>query len=241
MSVWNGVYRFCHPQKSLPIEFAQYAVHVLDYYYPLLKLHSQERDQNFIIAKLRDPEHSDKAAGYPCNNMGASTKVAALDKFGLERLVEMYADCSMIGSTLKNEVRPEGKDARFFRPCDVSTYCEALRLFDDQNEYLADNLFSHPIFIKFATPGTDLGDMYGRLLNHGGKFNHFDGSAWDANFSLAIAEILCYWRARDHPSPNAVVEYYSRMYNGYTSVYGNMFHLIGQPSGHLLTSTDNSL
>jgi hypothetical protein len=97
------------------------------------------------------------------------------------------------------------------------------------------------MFIKFCTPGTDLSRLYRKLYAFAGKYNHADGSQWDANLMIALLEIVCYFRCQNHSDPRAVEEYYSRMYNGYTTIFGHMFHLIGQPSGHFNTSTDNSL
>jgi len=70
-----------------------------------------------------------------------------------------------------------------------------------------------------------------------------DGSQWDAHFPLVVATIICYFRCQG-ASPDvksAIERYYSMMYNGYTDVQGWLFNLVGQPSGHCNTTTDNSL
>lgn len=241
-SLWNGVLKFAHPQQLMPSKFTPYAIAVLDHFYPLLASSSTCASNQEIEAKIRDPDHASKISGYPCSELGYPSKLRALEAYGIDGLARMY-DCAtpVIGATLKDELRPTGKDARFFRPQDVSSYAEGIRLFEHQNEYIAGNLFAHPSFFKFCTPGTDLSFMYKRLFEHRGDLYDADGASWDANFPLAIAEILCYWRSREHEAPDRVRRYYEAMYNGYTAVGGHLFHLVGQPSGHVLTTTDNCL
>lgn len=239
-SVWNGLAKFDHVQKTVPTDFWPYAEAVLDYFYPLMRQNSGMSTLDEVECKILAHEH--KTAGYPCNNNGCATKGEALQSFGIKGLLSMYTEeSSIIGVTLKDELRRIGKDARLFRPMDVCAYAEALTLFDKQNEYLMSNLFYHPSFVRYKSPGLDLGRLYRRLGLHGGDKYDSDANAWDANFPLAIAEFLCYWRSRGHAEPKRVREYYRRMYNGYSSFGGLLYNLVGQPSGHLLTTVDNSL
>lgn len=242
-SLFNGVARFDHPQQSFPAAFWEYATLVLDHLYPYMsgvevKLTAQQA-QDIILS----PEHADKSAGWPWNVLGAPTKRRAVEKFGWEQLQQYYRDhTSVVYGTLKDQLRPVGKDARFFRIMDVAAYYEALLLFHEQNVYLQDHRgCSNPMMIEYTTPGKDLSRLFNRLREHGGLLYDADGAAWDANFPLALARFICWWRSRNHPYPERVRRYYAMMYNGYTVAGGHLFALTGQPSGHLLTSVDNSL
>lgn len=219
-------------------EEAQFALDVLMYLFPTLPQHSQLAPDAVVLEELK--QHSEKTSGFPWNMYGAPSKGQALEKFGLTGLEEYYAAyTSVIGSTLKDELREQGKDARFFRPQDVSSYIEGCRLFYNQNELLMRTLES-PVFVKFCSPGQDFPRMLRKLMEHGGECYAADGSRWDANFQVFVAQILCCFRSLG-ADKERVFRYYCQMYCGVTNVQGNVFRLFGQPSGHYNTSTDNSL
>jgi len=242
VSLWNGVAKFFHDQHTLDAGAARYLEQYLDSLYPLLIVHSTLSTNDRISELFHSADHARKAAGYPFNQCGCSKKLEAFEHFGgVEGLLSIYAeDTTVIGSTLKDELRPSGKDARFFRPQDAASYAEGARLFDTQNIYLLSCILISPMFGQYQSPGVDLTHALWSLKDFG-LLHDADGVRWDANLSLAICEFICWWRSRDHPDPKAVKEYYRRMYNGYTTVGGWLFNLKGNPSGHFLTSTDNSL
>lgn len=226
----------------MPTDFWRYAEAVLDHFFPLMQNVSSTSSEKYVEEQLRDPDHANKTSGYPCNNTGCSTKLSALEAYGVPGLLSMYReDTSVLGVTLKDEIRKAGKDARLFRPMDVCAYCEALVLFSNQNEYLMSLFANSPMAVKYVTPGTDLSRLYRQLHRFNGDLYDADANAWDANFPLIVAEFICYWRSRYHPESKRIREYYRRMYNGYSSALGCLYDLVGQPSGHLLTTVDNSL
>lgn len=195
-----------------------------------------------IAEVFRDEDHKFKAAGWPWTEYGCTNKLAALEKFGIDQLLDYFdKNQNMIGITLKDELRPIGKDARLFRPADASAFAEGMMLFHNQNAYLQNNLFRCPVFCMYQSPGPHLIQMYRRLREHGGKLYDADGTKWDANLSVALTHWLYQFRARNHNSPNRVMRYFERMMLGYSVHGGHMFRLLGNPSGHYNTTTDNCL
>jgi len=243
-SLYNGLAEFNYPQNSVSSDFVSYALAALDMFFPLLAQHSSLASDEFVISQLMSSEHSGKAAGYPCNYYGATTKLEALTDFGFEQLKQWYhsSPISVIGITLKDELRPIGKDARLFRPQDVTAYIEGTILFAVQNAYLMANLLAHPLFVQFITPGIALAQLR-RMLSAFGNVWSSDGTWWDTQFPLWVASILCYWRSRymDSTTRSRVEEYYKRMYNAFCTCGGWLFQLVGQPSGQVNTTVDNSL
>lgn len=241
-SLWNGVAKFRHDQASLESEFIPFALAFLDYWFPLKPTDLITPVQ--AEAMLLDPEHSGKACGYPASFYGCNTKGDAVRKLGFSQLRHWYANnTAVVGSTLKDEIRLVGKDARLFRPMDASAYLEGTELFTKQNMYIMSALLSNPVFVQFITPGNDITKLH-QLLKSFSKFIYCaDGSQWDANFPLIIASIICAWRCRgmSRQYRRRCYRYYSMMYNGYTDVAGWFLRLVGQPSGHCNTTIDNSL
>jgi len=226
--------------------FFDYCFSVLDYYYPDFDRHKQLMSVVEAILIAQDPEHADKSCGYPASLLGCDSKRRAIEKLGADFLVWYYKNyTSVIGSTLKDELRALLKDARFFRPQDVCAYLEGLVLFHFQNEYFMNTqrLLKHPMFLKYRTPGIALSLLYRRVCAFQGDMGDADGAKWDAHFQLAIAEVISAYRSRSLSQDVAqrINRYYSMMYNGYTAVYGNLAHLVGNPSGHHNTSVDNCL
>lgn len=239
VSLWNGVFKFeCHDQKGVDSEFIPYALDYLNLMFPFARYFSGVTSHEDVIEKILSPEHKSRASGYPWRHLGAGSKQQTVEKFP-----EFYKESeSVINSTLKDELRLKGKDSRFFRPQSVHDYYEGIRLFDNTNDHLASLLFRTPIFIKFRTPGRDLALLFSDLVAFGGNIYGSDGSRWDANFPLLGAEIIATWRASLDPEHRREIKlYYRKMYNGVTLVGGHAFHLVGNPSGHVNTSVDNSL
>lgn len=237
LSFLNGLVQFDHPQSFLKTDAIPYVFRVLDTFFPELQANSQLLCNEEIANVFSDPLHANKSAGFPFSALGAGTKKLALDKFGVANLLDYYdTGVSVLSSTLKQEIRKVHKDARLFRPQDAASYCQGLKLFYAQNEYLMDQLFRSPLFVRFTVPGNDilrLFHMHGRLPRHFAA----DGIKWDAHFPLVIAQLLCKWKG----GTRQMKEYYRRMYNGLTEIRGKLYALIGQPSGHILTTIDNGL
>jgi len=218
-------------------EEADYALAYLDRLFPEFDRCCKMATDDEVLGSVA--EHSDKSAGYPWETMGAPLKGVALKKFGIVQLEDYYRDnVSVVSSTLKDELRPVGKDARLFRPQDVSSYLEGVRLFKHQNDYLM-RTHQSPIFNQFVTPGPDLSVLYQRLQQFSPECYAADGARWDARYPLAIASLVCKFRER--VAPERVRRYYQMMYNGYTNWSGYLVNFVGQPSGHHNTSTDNSI
>lgn len=207
-------------------------------FFPLMSIKSDLATDEQVYSDVDDVD--DKAAGWPWRTLRVPTKGQAVRKFGLRYLREYFAKyTSVISSTLKDEIRPIGKDARFFRPADVASYVEALTLFRNQNEYLID--CRNYIFSRYITPGPDISNLYARLNAFSNKCYGSDGSQWDASFPEAIADLIASWRASHSKEPERIFRYYRQMYCGYTNVAGYLFAMLHNPSGHFNTSMDNGL
>lgn len=236
-SLWNGVAKYCHPQRCLNPEFLPFAKNYLNWLFPLASGRGLETLEE-CETLLQTAEHGGKSAGLPWKHLGAVSKLQALKKFGIRLDSSMHV---MLG-TLKDELRPKGKDARFFRFPGLHDYIEGFLLFSKVNHYLEDALFTSPMFVKYITPGPDLTTAYRLLESFGGDKYDYDGPSWDANVPLALVEIICDWRCSlDPDNAERIRDYYIHMYNGYTMAGGHVFHLVGQPSGHTNTTVDNSL
>lgn len=247
VSVWNGVLKYQHAQVDPDVverEAWRYVEDVLDYYFPMMPLYSGMSLQQQAVESALDSDHADKSSGFPWNLMGFPTKKRAIEAFGADALLRYYRENgTMLYGTLKDETRPVGKDARLFRLTSVDAYLEAYMLFEQQNQYLTSRLGEHPIFARFSTPGFDLSRMYKQLYEHNGHFYDMDAAGWDTCFPNVVASFLAYYRSRGRSAAEKrrIYEYYQHMYCGYTVVAGWQLHLIGQSSGHFLTTTDNSL
>lgn len=236
VSLINGALKFDHRQRPIPVQFYKYAYSVLDAFYPALPLHSAAITHDEALQICLDPDHATKACGYPWNLMGYTDKQSVIAS-------GRTCDCSVVQATLKDELRPEGKDARLFRLQSVLDYVEGTELYTNQNNYIMEQLHKAPVFVKYRSPGLDLSQMYQSLVEHGGSIYDADGSSWDARYPLGVAEIVAAWRARSFASSlhDRHFRYYSQMYNGVTAIGGFVLPMVGQPSGHVNTTVDNSL
>lgn len=233
----NGVRKFKHRQHLFTTEEVEFALMYLRKTFPSLDKYSELANDTEVILEIAD--HDDRSAGDPFQAWGTPTKESAVESYGLEQLEDYYhTNTPIVAATLKDELRPVGKDSRFFRPQCVASYIEGVRLFSHQNEYIT-RTFESPVFCRYVTPGSALTEVFRRLASHSKNIYAADGASWDANFPLACAEIIATFRAAKFP--NRVRRYYRNMYNGYTNVGGHIIHLVGQPSGHHNTTVDNCL
>lgn len=239
VSYVNGVAKFQHDQCLISNDEADYAYRFLHFLFPGVARYSKVATDQEVNVMLQ--QHADKSAGHPWETMGAPLKGDAVKMFTLDQLEQYYRDnVSVISSTLKDELRAVGKDARLFRPQDISSYVEGVRLFGHQNAYLMATHRS-PVFNHFTVPGNDLPRLFRELQQFSPNCYAADGARWDANFQLSVASIIAAFRSCGELDPERVRRYTSMMYNGYTAWAGELIHLVGQPSGHHNTSVDNSL
>lgn len=239
LSLSNGVAKFEHAQFAGSLHESRYALAVLDHLFPLLGAVSHLATDDDVSLLLADK--SDRAAGEPWRPRGADSKGKAIKDFGMAGLSDYYERFdSVLSCTLKDELRPVGKDARLFRPQDVSSYIEGARLFHHQNLYIT-RTGKSPVFCRFEIPGQDVCMMFESLRELKGNNFAADGAQWDAHFPLYVAAILCEFRIRAGLPQERVRRYYQMMYNGLTQVNAELLNLVGQPSGHFNTSVDNSL
>ncbi len=237
VSLWNGVNNFLHSQFALSLSEYEYALGYLRYCFPLIDKYSSLTCDADVVDLV--VQHGDKSSGDPFIEFGYPNKLSALDAYGLDGLRDFYQSHHVaISSTLKDEIRDVTKDARFFRPQDVSSYVEGATLFSSQNEYLMSDPINTPIFLMFSTPGRAISRLFERMF--GSKYAA-DGRKWDANFPLVFAMIIAQFRACGSLSLERVERYYRQCYNGLTGVAGHLLNLIGNPSGHFNTSVDNCL
>jgi len=244
VSLWNGVGKFCHSQVCGDANFTGYFFAVMDHFFPAMRNHSELFTEPEIAQLVYSSEHASKSSGFPFDALGYPTKARAYQEYGFDALLQMFdTSVQIIGATLKDELRPIGKDSRLFRPANLAAYVVGTMLFGRQNDYLMSRLLETPIFIKYVTPGVAITLLYDILDKFSIQRFDADGSQWDAHFQLWIAQLILAYRLRFLPPQEAdrAQRYYSMMYNGYTSVGGWLFNLIGQPSGHTNTTIDNSI
>lgn len=240
LSFSNGLAKYVHPQYALPAQFSFYADSLLDQLFPAMACHSRTLSLAEAMDICQNPDHANKSPGYPWTLLGCSTKALAIAKHS-DEFSKFPVHC--VNATLKDEIRPVGKDARLFRMQSVHDYLLGLMLYQCQNDYIMDTKLDSPVFVKYVTPGFDLTRLYTALAKHGGHLYDADTNAWDASLNLCITEIVAHWRAKYLPECvlKKHVRYYCHMYNGYTLAGGWLYHLIGQPSGHVNTTVDNCL
>lgn len=240
LSVSNGVAKFDHVQMPLDPSFVEYAFAYLDLCFPAIDLFTDTIDHQTATEILLDDDHAEKASGYPWCFLGGPTKSTAVEKFPDFSSYPF----SVVNCTLKDEIRPAGKDSRLFRPASLHDYFEGLTLFQRSNVYMQNLLLRCPVFTRFVHPGRHVSLLFALLSEHGGDLYDADGSQWDAHYPVCVAELIMNWRLKHTADPlirKRIVKYYSAMYYGWTNCFGTLVHLEGQPSGHFLTTIDNSL
>lgn len=183
------------------------------------------------------------SSGWPYNKLYGCTKAEVLKHLTGQQLFDDFVNYSVvIGCTLKDELRPLGKDARLFRPAPMQSIVAGYVLFGKQLDLLQALCRTTPYGIGLKTPGNDVSRLWTRLsrfLRH----HCGDGDSWDARYPLWVCLVLCIWRKQFVSTEyhHLVDKYYSDLYNGVTNVMGNLVFIPGMASGQLLTSSDNSL
>lgn len=185
----------------------------------------------------------DSSSGYPFQQCGMQTKGEVFEHFSAEELYTFFKEYpSMVGCSLKDELRPKGKDARLFLPAPAHAVVAGVRLFKSQNELLAGDPLHLPIAATIRTPGLTLAKIWLMMYLRGGCSSG-DGSGFDARFPLSIMQLICRWRAKYLPEESRAdcLRYYEQVYLGYKDAFGTQVQLIGNSSGHYNTTMDNSL
>lgn len=236
----NGCLKFVHAQRLFTMREETEAVIWLSFVlggYVHQSLITPSKD----IASLLEPKAT---SGWPYCNLYGPVKSDVLKSCSCEQiLADLHEFSPVHSSTLKDELRPPGKDARFFRPAGLGLMVLGVHLFSDQCERLMRARLKTPYSIGMVSPGTDLTRMWRKLEAFGGGIVSFDGKSWDANVQLAAASICKRFRRRFLPleAHLDVDFYYDNAYWGWTSYHGTPVRLVGNPSGHFLTASDNTL
>lgn len=217
----------------------------------------------------------DKSCGYPWDQKFGPTKLDALSgacgipkdelriiirdpsnhrhKEVCEFLFDYFLDYymthdSIFSTTLKDEIRPDGKEARFFTPAPLEMVIVGNWLFANSIESVvkaADEL-SSPITVGLTMPGVGSESVWqtlSRAEEKGARIHDFDGSAWDANCNMSLLMAIRDFRISLNPEAAFLIsDYYNRAYCRFCRLYtGEVVIMHGMPSGHTLTSVDNSL
>lgn len=246
VSLINGALKYCHAQRTFtPSEYRQ-VLDWLDHMYGYV-LESKPWTLEEAVENL----DLDKAAGPPfCYKFGPS-KGDVLKNMSPEDLVQHFFDYQQYeDATTKDELRPVGKDARFFVPSNLQSVLVGNMLFGAQNQRMCGAHAFKPIKIGVITPGYDMFRLWLEFYHHPGQKYHTDGARFDSSVPLVMASICRDLRKRHLPSgeffrghmyDEAIDRYYSQIYNGLVNVGGYAFNLAGQLSGQTNTSSDNSL
>lgn len=257
VSLHNGILKFLHEQVLFTEEDWRFCMVELEREFGAVtdmgEMFTTEED---IIAQIRP----DRASGYPFNFNVDQTKGGVIEKIGLYQLLSHESKYqSIIGVTQKDELRPRGKDARVFRPAPVDHVVLGIALFGQQAQSLALNPDATVSAIGLNAQGLDLVRLWNDIMSYPTVISG-DGGRFDASFPLEITRIIAITRLRSilrkvgsnqltlHLKDGdfqlniteSVSRYYTSAYNGYSNVGGKAVHLVGNPSGHYLTSDDNT-
>jgi len=239
-SFQNGILKFDHPH---------YTISLSDQYFLLDKLIAIFFPFCFHSRVLEDGEIEDKivrraSSSYPWSQFCAPTKGEVIDLVGVKTLLQdFYTIIPLHSACCKDELRVDGKDARLYRPAGMSLNLMGVKLFYDFNERLVESRKMTPYSIGYSTPGVEMRYMWQDFWNFGGDMLSADGKQWDAHFPLWAVSVIIAFRKRFLPVSvwDEIERYYQFAYAGFTNCAGNIVRLIGNPSGHFCTATDNTL
>lgn len=245
-SLWNGVLKFDHGQACVSDEEKQWVLEELVEIFRPYAHGSQLTTPEDATQQLV----SDTASGLPyCQYIGPKKQDVMKVMTGAQLWEDFVSYDQVINCTLKDELRAVGKDARLFRPVNVASIIAGICLFYDMNERLASSRRDTPYKIGIATPGMEMTAFWRQFFAFGGLRGCGDGSQWDARFPVWLVEVVCAFRKHFLPAEDpalgnvhdAVQRYYEQMYLGWSRVDGQLVRLIGNPSGHFNTASDNTL
>lgn len=256
ISLHNGVLKFLHDQVLYTDDDWSFCMGELEKEFgAVMDLGVPITTEAEIIRNIR----YDSAAGYPYCYSCDTQKGPVVEKLGLRQLIlDALTNAVIIGLSEKDELRPRGKDARLFRPAPLCHVVLGIVLFGRQATALAERPSATVSAIGIGVPGIAVTEMWNRIMCKKWVISG-DGARFDASFPLEIARIIAVQRYRhliqqygqtitlhlDDGDLQVNVEeavrcYYAGAYNGVTNVGGVPVNLIGNPSGHYLTSDDNT-
>jgi hypothetical protein len=239
ISLYNGLKKYDHPQKSVTNQ----EYHMVLIWLKNLVGGSFVREMWTMDKAIEEMDLS-KSPGQPYGWLYGPTKKDALkheDKVSL--VYQFLTYIQIVFATLKDELRDALKDARMFIPANICMIFIGNWLFGAQNKGLSEDHIQKIIKIGLSSPGPDGVDLWQKFREAIGRYLQADGSWNDSQF----ASILACW-ARDLRKAflpawthKLVDRYYDMTYRMKLSVFGNVFEVIGQQSGHTNTASDNSI
>lgn len=246
VSLFNGVLKFDHEFAVVSDAEIEWVVQelsdMLGPYLSDLEVLLPEEAAELLVEET--------ASGIPYSHLYGTRKGDVLKKVPAQRLwMDFLEYDQVISCTLKDELRPVGKDSRLFRPANVACILAGIMLFEDMNMKLAKARRETPYKIGVATPGLEMVNFWRDCLRFSSCVVSADGSQWDAHFQPWMVRVCCEFRCKYLPLTTpyvadvhgAVHRYYSQMYYGWTRVDGQLIRLVGNPSGHFNTASDNTL
>jgi len=186
-----------------------------------------------------------KSPGFPYY-YNCVDKEQALEKYDVKYIVESELVSgnqeTIYSTTLKSEMRQEGKYPRLFTPAPLHSTVVGNYLYGAQNDAISRTRRMHPIKLGVQMPGHEFNSLFFSFPS-GYIKAHFDVKGFDVSICLSIMAIIMEFRGRyiNQQYLKAHRAHYSKIYCGYVYVLGLIVLLLGQRSGSTNTFTDNSL
>lgn len=240
VSLFNGILKYDHPQVFVSEEEFFWVQNQLDFMFGGLLAGCHDIPYDEAAEQLVDTTSS----GVPYTSFAGSSKGEVLKRLGVDGLVSDLRYLQLLNCTLKDELRPVGKDARLFRPANVASVLEGIALFSDQNERLMSSRYDTPFQIGVSSPGADMSQLWGTILGFSDMWLVADVNAMDARFPVWLIETVRLFRRRYFESDEVrerIDRYYREVYYGYTKVDVTLVQLIGNASGQFNTAHDNTI
>jgi len=194
-----------------------------------------------------DMVNGEKAAGTPYDFMYGNKKQHSLNHMSFEDFVNDFWTYDQLHlGTLKDEMRPIGKKARFFVPVNICLVVIYNFLFGAQNNRLIDNHHDLPTKVGMSAPGYEAFQFFNKIRYYeakGKKTVDADGQRWDALINYSLVLLVRELRKAYMPEEyhKWVDRAYDQVYAGTTLIDGFGIRLFGQLSGQTNTTSDNTL
>lgn len=239
ISLMNGLLKWEHPYGTVSHEEFYVTLEWLNAIYGSI-IHVPQWTPNQALEAI----DKQKSAGYPHSQIYGHTKGDTLQNMNWDQIMSEFLDhLQVFVATLKDENRKEGKDARLFVPANIIMVAVGNFLFGAQNEAIMNSHSKGSIKIGMETPGSGAYAFWRELYKAEGTYCHTDGPQNDSHFSPVVAMILRDFRKQHLPDnmTKLVNLYYDMAYRMKTLCRGALIEMIGQPTGHTNTASDNSL
>lgn len=249
ISLFNGLLKYDHPQYTITNREVAKLLSWLDQLYGFAM-----ETPMWTPDRAYEELNKTKASGPPFSYVYGATKGEVMAHLSVQEMFDHFMSYGQYSdATLKDELRPKGKDARFFTPVAVQVAVVGNYLFGAQNSRIARFSENLPIKIGLQCPGFGMYNLWQKLRKHDGEAYHYDGRAFDSTFPIILAEVDREFRMshmdlnakpfvdRDYTVRDLVMKYYSVVYNGFVNVGGFLFNLIGQMTGQTNTASTNSI